>query len=183
MWKCPKCSEEIEDQFDSCWKCVKPAPTVTEPPPRREERPARGTFFRNWGRGWFVLLFAFCLSLGFQLVAYLLTSIAKPGNALLGLATVLFVLLFLPWFAYRMFTFFFGADAWPWGKGKDQEPPAEEAAAARLDEATKLEARGQVKEALLAYAEVNEKFPGTAAGRDAQKSLESLRSQVRSADF
>ena len=22
MWTCPKCSEEIEDQFDSCWKCA-----------------------------------------------------------------------------------------------------------------------------------------------------------------
>jgi|ERR1041385_416840 Zn finger protein HypA/HybF involved in hydrogenase expression len=25
MWKCPRCSEEIEDQFDSCWKCAGPA--------------------------------------------------------------------------------------------------------------------------------------------------------------
>jgi hypothetical protein len=22
MWSCPKCGEEIEDQFDSCWKCA-----------------------------------------------------------------------------------------------------------------------------------------------------------------
>jgi hypothetical protein len=22
MWNCPKCGEEIEDQFDSCWKCA-----------------------------------------------------------------------------------------------------------------------------------------------------------------
>lgn len=22
MWKCPKCGEEIEDQFGSCWKCA-----------------------------------------------------------------------------------------------------------------------------------------------------------------
>jgi len=22
MWTCPKCSEEVEDQFDSCWKCA-----------------------------------------------------------------------------------------------------------------------------------------------------------------
>ena len=22
MWKCPKCGERIEDQFDSCWKCA-----------------------------------------------------------------------------------------------------------------------------------------------------------------
>ncbi len=22
MWTCPKCGEEIEDSFDSCWKCA-----------------------------------------------------------------------------------------------------------------------------------------------------------------
>ena len=22
MWKCPKCGEKIEDQFESCWKCA-----------------------------------------------------------------------------------------------------------------------------------------------------------------
>ena len=26
MWKCQTCGEEIEDQFDSCWKCAKPIP-------------------------------------------------------------------------------------------------------------------------------------------------------------
>jgi serpin B len=24
MWTCPKCGEQIEDQFDSCWKCAAP---------------------------------------------------------------------------------------------------------------------------------------------------------------
>ncbi len=22
MWRCPKCGEEIEDQFDACWNCL-----------------------------------------------------------------------------------------------------------------------------------------------------------------
>ena len=22
MWNCPKCGEDIEDQFDACWKCA-----------------------------------------------------------------------------------------------------------------------------------------------------------------
>src|SRR5579863_1213312 len=22
MWTCPKCKENLEDQFDSCWKCA-----------------------------------------------------------------------------------------------------------------------------------------------------------------
>src|SRR4051812_24398259 len=28
MWTCPKCSERIEDQFDSCWKCAGPPDTI-----------------------------------------------------------------------------------------------------------------------------------------------------------
>ena len=31
MWTCTKCGEEIEDAFDSCWKCA--APTVEPAPP------------------------------------------------------------------------------------------------------------------------------------------------------
>jgi hypothetical protein len=31
MWICPKCKENIEDQFDSCWKCA--GATWHEPPP------------------------------------------------------------------------------------------------------------------------------------------------------
>jgi hypothetical protein len=25
MWRCPKCNENIEDQFDSCWRCADPS--------------------------------------------------------------------------------------------------------------------------------------------------------------
>lgn len=32
MWTCPKCSEELEDGFDSCWKCAAP-PIEPAPPP------------------------------------------------------------------------------------------------------------------------------------------------------
>jgi hypothetical protein len=28
MWKCPKCNETIEDQFDSCWKCAGDVPKI-----------------------------------------------------------------------------------------------------------------------------------------------------------
>lgn len=35
MWTCPECAEEIEDQFDSCWKC---APRPGENPPRPPTR-------------------------------------------------------------------------------------------------------------------------------------------------
>ena len=28
MWKCPKCGEQHDDQFDACWKC---SPALQEP--------------------------------------------------------------------------------------------------------------------------------------------------------
>ncbi len=28
MWTCPKCGEQLEDQFDSCWKCALPGQQV-----------------------------------------------------------------------------------------------------------------------------------------------------------
>jgi hypothetical protein len=31
MWRCPKCNENIEDQFDACWKCA--GTELREPPP------------------------------------------------------------------------------------------------------------------------------------------------------
>jgi hypothetical protein len=27
-WKCPKCGEEVEDQFDECWNCGAEKPTA-----------------------------------------------------------------------------------------------------------------------------------------------------------
>ena len=176
MWKCPTCGEEIEDQFDACWKCVKPQAAV-ETPACHEERPAGGSFFRHWRRGWFILFFGFCLSLGLQGAMYLPSGFTKSDSALLGLAALALVVLLLPALAYWMFVLFFGVEAWPW-KGEPTEAPAEEKAAALLDEATQLEARGQVKEALVKYEAVAEKYPGTAASRDAQKSRESLRATM-----
>ena len=35
MWTCPKCKEQIDDKFDSCWKCAgqsaPPAPKAKKP--------------------------------------------------------------------------------------------------------------------------------------------------------
>lgn len=33
MWKCEQCGEEIEDQFEACWKCTRTEP---ESPPETE---------------------------------------------------------------------------------------------------------------------------------------------------
>jgi len=42
MWKCEKCGEEIEDQFDSCWKCtpVRVEPETEDPAEPTGPRPA-----------------------------------------------------------------------------------------------------------------------------------------------
>ena len=47
-----------------------------------------------------------------------------------------------------------------------------------LNDATKLEAKGRVWEALTLYQRIVERYPHTAAGGDAQKSAESLRARV-----
>jgi Protein of unknown function (DUF2569) len=44
-----------------------------------------------------------------------------------------------------------------------------------LEEATAMETNGRLQEALTAYQQIADKFPNTALGRDAQKSIESLR--------
>jgi hypothetical protein len=31
MWTCKKCGEQIEDQFDSCWKCSETADEINKP--------------------------------------------------------------------------------------------------------------------------------------------------------
>jgi len=40
MWNCPKCGEQIEDQFDSCWKCAE-VPAVTEQTESSRDRKPR----------------------------------------------------------------------------------------------------------------------------------------------
>jgi hypothetical protein len=55
---------------------------------------------------------------------------------------------------------------------------AEQDGYALLARGTKLERQGRVKEAMVTYQQVTEKYPGTIAARDAQKSEEDLRSHV-----
>ena len=35
MWTCPKCKENIEDDFDTCWKCAGAAQKAATPPERK----------------------------------------------------------------------------------------------------------------------------------------------------
>ena len=47
-----------------------------------------------------------------------------------------------------------------------------------LTQATRLETQGHIQEALAAYRHVAEKYSHTAAGQDAQKSIESLQTKT-----
>jgi len=40
-WKCPKCGEEVEEQFDECWNCGTAKPGTEDPnPPSTNPEPA-----------------------------------------------------------------------------------------------------------------------------------------------
>jgi serpin B len=56
MWTCQKCGEQIEEQFDSCWKCA--GSTLPASPPPKPSVPAARYFAR--GIGFEVLLVLAC---------------------------------------------------------------------------------------------------------------------------
>jgi hypothetical protein len=158
--------------FDSCWKCARTDPAsdrgIPEAPKGR-----RAEFFVYWRRGWLVLLMSLCLGLSLNAASYALAALRKEHEAL-GLVLALALLfLAMPAAAYWIFVLFFGADAWPL-PAADVELPKEDQAFALLREAGRLEARFQVREALDAYQQVIERFGGTEAARDAQRSMASL---------
>ena len=135
--------------------------------------PLRAGFWCAWRRGWFVLL----MLLVHGLVATLVTKCFGHSEGLWAVAGLAVIIFILPASAYWIFVLFFGQEAWPLRSGT-RELPREEMAIALLDEATKLETRGCVKEALAKYQIVVERFDGSNASRDAQKSIESLRAKI-----
>ncbi len=56
--------------------------------------------------------------------------------------------------------------------------PSEEVGCAMLERATSLEAKGQVRQAVLAYEAAVKEHPGTTAAQDAKKSLDDLRARL-----
>lgn len=172
MWKCPTCGEPIDDQFNSCWQCTKVEPVLESADDHRPERQRAG-FWCAWRRGWLVLL----MMLVHGLFAGLMTLFLKHSEGLLAVAGLAVVIVILPLSAYWIFVFFFGETAWPFPR-VEREIPREDQAAALLDAATKLETRGRVKEALAKYQTVVERFDGTAASHDAQRSIESLQAKI-----
>ena len=87
------------------------------------------------------------------------------------------LLLVLPASAYWLFIFFFGHKAWPFA-GREPKLTSEESAFAVLEEGSRLESRGRVRDAMEKYHQVMEQFPGTSASSDAQKCLEALRAKT-----
>jgi hypothetical protein len=177
MWKCPQCGEEIEDRFGSCWKCAKPDVPTDEPSPAAPKR-RRGLFSIYWRRGWLVLLMNFCVGLSFVGARALLRAMGRGNSGIASVLTLAMLVLLLPALAYWIFVLFFGESAWPL-RGADPGLSREEEAFALLQEASRLEARGKAQEALQKYQQVVERFAATDAGRDAQKSIESLRAKTR----
>ena len=183
MWRCTKCGEEIEDQFDACWKCAEAGPVERDQPARQ---PEASWFFRYWRRGWLILFVTALVGLGARFLVYVLSEAAAYGEKLvpegrplpgplLPLLALALGVLALPVWAYFMFVIFFGDNAWLWSS-KPGNPAPQETAFALFEEGARLEARGNVQDALDAYTEVVKDYPDTPAAQDARKSIESLRS-------
>jgi len=177
MWKCPKCGEEIDDHFDSCWKCAKVETASESVDTSQPKQPSEG-FWCAWRRGWYVFLMILVYSMVLSLLrAFYEQSVRNNEGPFPVLAVLAVAVLLLPPCAYWIFVLFFGREAWPW-KTAPRELPREARAIALLDEATKLESHGRVNEALAKYAAVVENFRGTPASDYAQKSIESLRAKI-----
>ena len=117
------------------------------------------------------------MMLVYGVAAGCLTKFFEHSAGPLAVVGAAVIILVLPPSAYWMFVLFFGQEAWPLRRAARELPP-EERAAALLGEATKMEIRGRVPEALAKYQTVVGTFGGTAASHDAQKGLESLRAKI-----
>ena len=62
--------------------------------------------------------------------------------------------------------------------GRNERPDPDDASYAALAGATLLEKQGRVQEAMDAYKQIAETYPGRPVGRDAQNSLEDLRTKT-----
>lgn len=116
------------------------------------------------------------LVLGVSLVAsggsWVVANLARQHPALATALGGVFLLIVLPVVAHGLFILFFGEEAWPL---RDVPPDKKKLAFAQLEQAMRLEARGDVPGALVAYQRVIAGHGGTEAAADAQRSIEALR--------
>lgn len=181
MWTCSKCGEQIEDQFDSCWRCAQTRrQTVAVNPIAAHSggQLRRGEKFRlYWKRGWRVWLMMLCISLGQMGVLFVvllpLALIFPPlreNEVHLQVAAFVLMLIIGPVVNYSVFAWFYGEEKPP--------PPRlskDEAAFRLYEDASKLQAQGKTQAALAVYQEILDRFGDTTAARDAKISIENLR--------
>ena len=74
--------------------------------------------------------------------------------------------------------YIYGRNRWGEFVGEPYAGAEEDKGYELLADATKLEVQGRVREAIAAYQRVADRYSHTAAGQDAQKSIESLRVKV-----
>lgn len=155
---------------------------MESPPEDGECRPAPHweSFFIRWARGWLVLLMMLCFGLVASCGSWVLAALAKNHQAAAAALGGVMSLIVLPVVAHWLFILFFGEDAWP-AASAGIATSKEEQAFAQLEQATRLEIRGNVSGALAAYQRVIDDHEGTVAAADAQRSMESLRSRTADA--
>ncbi len=93
MWTCPKCKEELEDEFDSCWKC---AGSLVMPKDEKAQRPLRDALM------WVGVSLAVDV-LGFWYPLWVDSTIEKPVDSQIGavyLLGLLFIIPFAAWASY-----------------------------------------------------------------------------------
>ena len=163
MWTCSKCREKHEDEFDSCWKCNQPqaGALVAGTPLPEDKHPVQ------------------CVRCDIDL-DYAGTRRFHEGTrwGVLGDLGELFV-------ARESFDVFVcprcgRVEFFVEGIGEEFRPPLKERGASQmLREATRLEIKGKVSEALALYEEAATKYPDTEAGRDARISMETLKEKLK----
>ena len=116
MWKCSTCGEQIEDAFDSCWKCAK-LNAAADSSERSQRQENSIGFWTYWRRGWFILLMVALIGLFDRLLWSVLAPWLHRGQGPYLLIALAVLLLVLPAFAY----WFFGTEAWPFAR-RDLKP-------------------------------------------------------------
>ena len=101
MWTCEKCKEEIEDNFDSCWNCIKESDVKEEMDRINSEKPDINTLikeeskkaktkYRRWQNVCFVILSGL---ISYEFLSR--DSLAGGGYGFLVLYTILIIIVLM----------------------------------------------------------------------------------------
>jgi hypothetical protein len=235
MWKCPKCGEQIEDQFEACWKCADPVAA------RQVNRGSSGHQFKIFEdqagmseavkQGWSWPAFFFTVIWALVKKLYLTGLVVLAGSILLivlrldhllantagWIIAVMFGVNGNRWRETQLLARGYtlrrtvtagstdealandGQDGAPGRRLTVPPPPGlvqaaiewepeepvldttlnpEEQAFALFRAAAKLEAQGKVQDALATYQRVVDRFGGTTAAGDSQRSIDWLRARI-----